>query len=314
VEKRPRITFYELKFTQDMHSITFHCETITPMFLSGADGQTPELRAPSIKGALRFWWRALNGHLPERDGNRWDYSKLQKEEANLFGGTGSNTKRSSFALQVIPHENLRIKRKAEPVPHKPFMKQDAIDIKQSFDVVIRFRNSDAKEKLKSIFVLTALLGGLGKRVRRGMGSFTIHNVEVDGEKDATFKMPENAKDIYMHLNKVSSNNFLLKTSSLIESKFGKTPDYPYIKKIEIGRSDSRLLRKISETTHEVKEQNKWTYDVSMGGVRGGRFASPIYVSVLSGNIPIITTLNTVPKRDKHKVSTNIQDDFKNKIL
>ncbi|WP_345894648.1 type III-B CRISPR module RAMP protein Cmr1 [Phaeodactylibacter xiamenensis] len=46
-----------------MESITFHCKVITPMFLAGADGQTPELRAPSIKGAMRFWWRALNGHL-----------------------------------------------------------------------------------------------------------------------------------------------------------------------------------------------------------------------------------------------------------
>lgn len=26
-----------------MQSISFTCETITPMFLSGADGQTPEL-------------------------------------------------------------------------------------------------------------------------------------------------------------------------------------------------------------------------------------------------------------------------------
>jgi len=33
------------------------------MFLAGADGVTPELRAPSIKGAMRFWWRACNGHL-----------------------------------------------------------------------------------------------------------------------------------------------------------------------------------------------------------------------------------------------------------
>ncbi|MBK9462163.1 MAG: type III-B CRISPR module RAMP protein Cmr1 [Sphingobacteriales bacterium] len=46
-----------------MHTITFTCETITPMFLSGANQDVPELRPPSIKGALRFWWRAMNGHL-----------------------------------------------------------------------------------------------------------------------------------------------------------------------------------------------------------------------------------------------------------
>ncbi len=43
-----------------MRSITFECETITPMFLARADGKTPELRPPSIKGLMRFWWRAMN--------------------------------------------------------------------------------------------------------------------------------------------------------------------------------------------------------------------------------------------------------------
>ncbi len=49
------------------------------MFLAGADGTTPELRAPSIKGALRFWWRAMNGHL--------SLEELRKQESDLFGNT-----------------------------------------------------------------------------------------------------------------------------------------------------------------------------------------------------------------------------------
>lgn len=35
-----------------MNTITFKCETVTPMFMAGADGKEPELRAPSIKGVL----------------------------------------------------------------------------------------------------------------------------------------------------------------------------------------------------------------------------------------------------------------------
>lgn len=35
-------------------------EIVTPMFIGGAaQHEQPELRPPSIKGALRFWWRAL---------------------------------------------------------------------------------------------------------------------------------------------------------------------------------------------------------------------------------------------------------------
>jgi hypothetical protein len=44
-------------------------ETITPLFLTGADPRgEPELRAASIRGALRFWLRALlGGVIGDRD-------------------------------------------------------------------------------------------------------------------------------------------------------------------------------------------------------------------------------------------------------
>ncbi|MFZ1105749.1 MAG: type III-B CRISPR module RAMP protein Cmr1 [Hyphomicrobiaceae bacterium] len=42
-----------------MHRIEAEFEIVTPMFLGGADPKgSAELRAASIKGALRFWWRA----------------------------------------------------------------------------------------------------------------------------------------------------------------------------------------------------------------------------------------------------------------
>ena len=50
-----------------MKSITFHCEVITPMFIGNAIPGEVELRPTAIKGALRFWWRAMNGHLPIQD-------------------------------------------------------------------------------------------------------------------------------------------------------------------------------------------------------------------------------------------------------
>lgn len=76
----------------------FTCEVITPMFLAGADGSTPELRPASIKGAMRFWWRAMNGGLVRKDEQgRWDYSELKKRESEIFGGT---SQRSSFSIDV----------------------------------------------------------------------------------------------------------------------------------------------------------------------------------------------------------------------
>ncbi|WP_448575939.1 type III-B CRISPR module RAMP protein Cmr1, partial [Thermomicrobium sp.] len=43
-------------------SIRLPLETLTPLFLGGADPRgDPELRASSVRGALRFWLRALLG-------------------------------------------------------------------------------------------------------------------------------------------------------------------------------------------------------------------------------------------------------------
>lgn len=42
-------------------------EVLTPMFLGGADPKVPEVRAPSIKGAMRFWYRALDPSFARRE-------------------------------------------------------------------------------------------------------------------------------------------------------------------------------------------------------------------------------------------------------
>ncbi len=62
------------------------------MFLAGADGKTPELRPPSIKGLMRFWWRAMNGHLP--------LEELKKEEGKIFGTSDEKIGRSKFNIRI----------------------------------------------------------------------------------------------------------------------------------------------------------------------------------------------------------------------
>jgi CRISPR-associated protein Cmr1 len=44
-----------------MLPLTVELETVTPLFLGGAEprGSPPELRAASVRGALRYW---LRGH------------------------------------------------------------------------------------------------------------------------------------------------------------------------------------------------------------------------------------------------------------
>lgn len=70
--------------------ITKELTFITSTFLAGADQNKPEIRAPSIRGALRWWFRVLAG---DRD--------VREEEKLLFGGVhGESAVASAIAVRV----------------------------------------------------------------------------------------------------------------------------------------------------------------------------------------------------------------------
>lgn len=68
-----------------MQRVSVQLQLVTPLFLAGADprGQ-PELRAPSLRGLLRFWLRALLGGVL----NGQPHMVFQKE-CRVFGSTDS---------------------------------------------------------------------------------------------------------------------------------------------------------------------------------------------------------------------------------
>lgn len=68
-----------------MKSKTYDLEFITPAFLAGANQGRAELRAASVRGALRWWFRALGG--------------TKDEEAEVFGGVQGGAKRSKVAVR-----------------------------------------------------------------------------------------------------------------------------------------------------------------------------------------------------------------------
>jgi CRISPR-associated protein Cmr1 len=277
-----------------MESITFTCETITPMFLAGADGQTPELRAPSIKGALRFWWRAMNGDL--------GLGELKEREDEIFGGTGN---RSSFTIQIFQSDfSTSI---SELVPHKPFMKQQAFQVGETIE--IKFTSIKPKffdiEKIKSLFQLVVCLGGFGKRSRRGMGSLKILNQ----------KMPDSLEEI-LDCIQHHSKHYHISGDSIRNTYQGRMQYYGWIKQIQIGRTENQqITRVVSQVTHDVKKKYGMSYEPNLGHAFKGRFASPVYVSVLGNDeTPVITTLNAVPDRGNRDIDLFIQEDFKNQVL
>lgn len=266
-----------------MNSITFECEVITPMFLAGADGTTPELRAPSIKGALRFWWRALNGHLVTNQNGEFDYTQLKKEEGRIFGDT--NEISSIVIMPCIIQSTEPVKISNTPHHNSSYCNKNNSNCNYGnknycskatkrdarlydFRLDLKFNSDRISEKaIKFLITNTFLLGGLGKRSRRGFGSIIIKDCPIFSSKEKLEK-------------------YLSKIPMITEDK-----GYPHIKNIELGKKYDTyedVLIAIGEASHINKHNSL--------GHTNKRFASPIYTSVVKLNTNeyylIITTLCT----------------------
>ncbi|MEM7374525.1 MAG: type III-B CRISPR module RAMP protein Cmr1 [Bacteroidota bacterium] len=301
-----------------MDTLTFTCKIITPMFLHGADGQTPELRAPSIKGAMRFWWRAVNGHL--------GLDELRKQETAIFGGVGkgeSDGRRSKLLIRLDLDQPLRTIR-SSLVPHKrsrdgrrQMMMANAFAPEERFHVQLSRLPSCpmSLEEIQSLFQLMSALGGLGKRVRRGMGSIVLTHV---GDK----AVPSPTLDIIQRAISQLSQHYSKRGSQIIHTYQGKMEQYPWISEISVGTpKDRRITDVISQKTHDLKFKNRddrryiQSYEVSMGHAFKGRFASPVYTSILDEQFtPVITILNTIPDRNWRNIDMRIQQEFKKMVL
>lgn len=280
-----------------METIKFECEVITPMFLAGADGTTPELRPASIKGALRFWWRAMHGDL--------EWKKMAEAEGKIFGDT---KQRSSLIIMI--EKSLSQVSTASMLPHKDrgsigncFPVSD-----NKFAVRLSLTNKECGldlEQMKSLFILTCVLGGLGKRSRRGFGS-----VKVTSCNTVTIDNIESIEQVLALMYIIKPNKFKIENGAIKPSNTTLDKnEFPYITAINIG-SNTKRLSDIGSATHDVMASDVEKYKSTVGAGRP-RFASPIYISMLPNQLLIITTLKTVSNGSK---KWDLQSDLKSKLL
>ncbi|MFW6106646.1 MAG: type III-B CRISPR module RAMP protein Cmr1 [bacterium] len=177
---------------------------VTPMFCSGADQSTAELRIPSFKGALRFWWRAAewarlcaanHGDVPRA------VAALRTEEASLFGSRDAGQSRIVLSTQWAPLDDSKLVRnwpnsssvgstymgfgitesgRPGTRNHKPH--RIGVPCAREFQLACRVRPAAKRVDTASVaraMRLLGLLGGLGSRSRRGFGSLAI--TSIDGQ-------------------------------------------------------------------------------------------------------------------------------------
>ena len=76
-----------------MKTETFHLELITPCFCGGAEPEKQaEIRATSIRGQLRWWFRTLGGF------KSLDPMPVRDQEALIFGSTAGDEGRAGKVI------------------------------------------------------------------------------------------------------------------------------------------------------------------------------------------------------------------------
>ncbi len=169
-------------------------QIITPLVLSGADQGGAELRLPSVKGMLRYWYRALD---PEYN-QKIKIGKSGKEEgptweSHLFGGTGSGEGQSRFLMRLHSKKmvvrgwkkrtdlnylafSMEGNKKQKP---RGYLKPEHI-----FSISFLMRPLKGKvdqhwRRMVAAIWLLGHVGGLGSRSRRGFGSVALNSWRVD---------------------------------------------------------------------------------------------------------------------------------------
>ncbi|ABG03241.1 CRISPR-associated protein, Cmr1 family [Rubrobacter xylanophilus DSM 9941] len=169
-----------------MEQIEATFRVVTPMFMSGADQSRAELRMPSIKGALRFWWRALAW------GRHGDLKKIREEEARLFGSTDEGQSKILISvaeantsllpagtsvnsgLAYLGYGITEYRSQAGTATSREAIKPDS-----RFVLRIALKEGDKAHKdsvLEALWFMSHF-GGLGSRSRRGFGSVIVSEMK-----------------------------------------------------------------------------------------------------------------------------------------
>jgi len=183
-----------------MEEVSLEVETVTPLFIAGADQRNignEGLRPPSLRGLMRWWFRALAGNYA---GN--DIVSLKRAEDEIFGSTTSKSKVSLitsgeneptqitkeckswneaivwsnwvdyFFFSCLDKRKDR-RRNIIKVNSKPFYPE-----KSKFEITMFGEESKLRIYLSSFWALVHL-GGIGFRARRGGGCLKIRSVKGD---------------------------------------------------------------------------------------------------------------------------------------
>lgn len=167
-----------------MTTESFTFELITPCFCAGADPAKAEIRAPSIRGQLRWWFRVLGGFKDSQ-------IDLRSQESLIFGSVAGNSGGAGLLTTRIASEDLRksVKDSTElcdqslpgaayltfPIQSRnnQYNGRGVIDSGSFVLQTIWRGNPELNMPLKALISVFGHLGSLGFRGRRAMGALAF---------------------------------------------------------------------------------------------------------------------------------------------
>lgn len=186
---------------------TYHLQFITPCFCAGANQAMAEVRAPSIRGRLRWWFRLVGGDA--------------SQETEVFGSVAKEEGRGSAVIIRVREEALRAK--WQPVQFQPvsntgyvlyfakasangarWVPTGALPVGTSCELQFLWRRKvSAASQARFELALEAflLLGSLGLRSTRGLGCFECRELpfSTDAFQGAVRRIKEQSPEFLAEL-------------------------------------------------------------------------------------------------------------------
>lgn len=240
-----------------------HYKITTPLFLGDADqgADAQYFRNASIKGALRFWWRALQwGVIASQSANEQEALKqLHQQEGELFGtASGSTGVQSRFVITTeFKGSKLHAKGGSDLASLSYLLGLGLYSFKEKvlrdyldggeLSLTVRFKpgakpSAAQQKQLEQAMIALGVLGGLGSRARKGFGSLAIQQIET-AEGEQRFEKLEDIEQFIHSLNFTANDDAPLTAftqSTQVDASL-------------TGRSARGLLQSISNELHAYRD-------------------------------------------------------------
>lgn len=241
-----------------MKTTTYTLEFITPCFCAGADQANAEIRPSSIRGQLRWWFRALGG--------------TKDEESSIFGSI--NDKKGSASALIIrtkvqkrdakytPPNKLDPNNSLTYVLHfvkgssdsKRWNPEGSIAPTNTFDLIV-IQKSDLNPHLQAKLNLAVecfcRIGCFGLRATRGLGSMSLRSINgVDTHESETSLLSLKAKlkpylhDFILRDEPFSKWEEVIRSIGSILNSIRKDQQAPGVKKSPLGCASPRQTSSI----------------------------------------------------------------------